>query len=259
MPQASECPSSSHTCDVSRLPAGTEYRIDVSGPSAFAIHVVDAEASTASAQPVLALSGAGYRGLMVARGAAKVAVISNDSADETPGASLTYRVPAAVGTVHVVVDAPVDGAGKSDVSSLQDGSDCKFVVTPHTGASAGLDGRPLVLRTSAGCAVTDDGAQALAPDFGAAGGAGAAGTGGANGSGSFASAGLAGSSNATAATVAVANDDPAASPSPSCALRAGSRNPAPLGLFVGGAIGLWLFERRRSITGRQGARGGVRR
>jgi hypothetical protein len=42
MPQASECPPSSRTCDVSKLPAGTEYRIHVAGPSAVAMHVIDA-------------------------------------------------------------------------------------------------------------------------------------------------------------------------------------------------------------------------
>jgi hypothetical protein len=266
MPRASECPSSSHTCDVSRLAAGTEYRIDVSGPSAFAIHVVNAQASGTSAKPAVLLSGSGYRGALVAQGSASVAVITNDAPDGVLGSSLSYRVPAAAGTVHVVVDAPVDGAGKSDVTSVQDGSECKVVVTPHVAGAGGLDGRPLILLTAAGCTVADDGVRA-AVDPGAGGmaeGSGAAGAdaGGADaGSTSTGSAGAAGTSNAHGGAGSVASagssgstpsalgsaDGPSSSGAPGCAVRAPARGvPEPVALLAGGALGLWLFGRRRS-------------
>ena len=49
LPQVSECPPSSRTCDVSKLPAASEYRIAVAGPSAVAIHVLDALPAEAEA------------------------------------------------------------------------------------------------------------------------------------------------------------------------------------------------------------------
>jgi hypothetical protein len=168
MPQASECPSSSHTCDVSKLAAGTEYRIDVAGPAAAAIHVVNAAAPGAEAPGEL-LSGSGYRGVLVRRATASVAVIAADGSAALPQV-LSYRVPAAAGAVHVVVDAPTDAAGASDVSAVRDGADCKVEVKAHTGAEPGLDGRPLVLRLQADCSLQDDGTQEpLVPDPGAVG------------------------------------------------------------------------------------------
>jgi hypothetical protein len=256
MPQASECPSSAHTCDVSRIASGSEYRIDVAGPAAFAIHVVNAEPSSAPAKPAVLLSGSGYRGVLVAQGTANVAVITNDAADGALGGALTYRVPSATGTVHVIVDAPVDGSGKSDVTSAPDGTDCKLVVTPHVGATGGFNGRPLVLRTADGCVVADDGTQAPM-DPGSSGGPGGtipsgAGTGGldsgaggaANGSaagGTSAAPGAGSAASAAAGAPAWANGGLTSS----CAVRAPSHRPAPIALFAGSAIGLWLFSRRR--------------
>jgi hypothetical protein len=166
MPQASECPSSSHTCDVSKLPAGTEYRLDVSGPSASAIHVVSAAAPGAES-PGQLLTGPGYRGVIVQRSAVRVAVVTSDTGAPAAGGVLSYRVPAAANVVHVVVDAPTDAAGASDVSAALDGPDCKVEVKAHTGVAPGLEGRPLVVRLQADCSVQDDGTQApVQPDPG---------------------------------------------------------------------------------------------
>jgi hypothetical protein len=264
MPQASECPSSGHTCDVSRLSSGTEYRIDVAGPSAFAIHVVDAQAKGTAPATSTLLSGTGYRGTLVTEGTLSVAVITNDAADGALGGSLSYRVPAAVGTVHVVVDAPVDGAGKSDVTSTSDGTDCQVTVKPHSGSGPGFDGLPLVLRTSSNCALGEDGAQApLDPgsDAGQAGaGTGSSGAVGQSGAAGAASAPADASAGGMSAAItssgagtpglAGGSSDPVGVPattnaSPSCALRAPTRRSSPIALLAGGAIGLWLFKRRR--------------
>jgi hypothetical protein len=256
MPQASECPSSAHTCDVSRIASGTEYRIDIAGPAAFAIHVVNAEPSSAPAKPAVLLSGSGYRGVLVAQGTANVAVITNDAPDGALGASLTYRVPSATGTVHVVVDAPVDGGGKCDVTSAPDGTDCKLVVTPHVGTAGGFNGRPLVLRTADGCVVTDDGVQAPV-DPGSSGGQvganpSAVGTGGLDsGAGGAANGSVGGTSAATQGGVSAPGASAGAPAwangrlTSSCALRAPSHRPVPIAVFVGSAIGVWLFSRRR--------------
>jgi hypothetical protein len=157
MPQASECPSSSHGCDVSKLPAGSEYRVDITGPAASAIHVVSAAAGPPT--PNVLLSGAGYRGALIGAQGQRVAVIGADAVAATPAISLTYRVPAGDGAVHVVLDAPVNAEGQSDVTASRDGADCLVQVKAHSGGGAGMSGRPLVVRATGDCALTDDGDQ----------------------------------------------------------------------------------------------------
>jgi hypothetical protein len=161
MPQVSECPPSSRTCDVSKLPAGTEYRIDVAGPSAVAIHVIDALPADAEAPAGELLSGPGYRGVLLERETTRVAVISADESS----APLTYRVRATGGAVHVVPDAPQGPDGTSDVTAERDGDDCKLQIAPHTAGASGIPSKPLVLRVSDDCTFSDDGTQApLEPD-----------------------------------------------------------------------------------------------
>ncbi|HEV8548645.1 MAG TPA: hypothetical protein VGQ57_06445 [Polyangiaceae bacterium] len=175
MPQGSECPSSDHSCDVSRIPAGSEYRIDVSGPEAMAIHVVAARGGNDAAGAHAQLQGDGYRGVVVTRAAGPVAVVASDSPDGVMPSTLSYKAPS--NALHVVVDAPVGDGGKSEVTATKDGSDCAVQVKPHAGSSGGFDGAPLVVRLDAGCVVSDDGSQMQAdpgmnPAAGMNGGAG---------------------------------------------------------------------------------------
>jgi MYXO-CTERM domain-containing protein len=168
LPPGTECGSSDHTCDLSRIPAGTEYRIDIAGPNAMAIHVIAARGALGGAHT--ALSGDGYRGVVIPRASSPVAVVTNDTPDGSAGSSLTYTAPA--GALHVVVDAPVDGNGTSDVSATQDGSNCRVVVTPHAGGSGGFAGAPLIVRLGTSCDVQDDGSQATSPPQNSGGSAG---------------------------------------------------------------------------------------
>jgi len=170
MPQGSECASSDHTCEMSRIASGSEYRIDVAGPAAFAIHVVNAGPAGAAPSSDTMLSGAGYRGVLVENANGAVAVITNDAIDAVLGSSLAYSVPAGSGAVHVVVDAPVDADGKSDVTSVLEGDDCKVEITPFAGTTEGFEGRPLILRATDNCDLVDEGTQlpmAPSPDDGA--------------------------------------------------------------------------------------------
>lgn len=163
MPTTPECSSSNRgTCDTSRLPSGQEYRIDVAGPEAVAIHVVDAHGASGAAATATLLSGSGYRGALVAKGASSTAVIATDKADASPPSSLVYRVPAGSGAMHVVVDAPVGDAGRSDVSGVLDGDACKITVSPRAGTTGGFDGHGLVIRVTSACAVSEDGVAAPA-------------------------------------------------------------------------------------------------
>lgn len=205
LPQGTECDSSDHTCDLSRIPAGTEYRIDVSGPNATAMHVVAARAANATSQAHTQLSGNGFRGVMIPRaGTSWVAVVANTTPDGSTGSSFAYTAPA--GALHVVVDAPVDANGKSDVSATQDGSNCNVTVTAHSGSSDGFDGAPLIVALDSKCGVSDDGTQMTAPPSGSDGGS-TAGTGGSStgsgsttGSGGSATAGTGGSSDSSGGT-----------------------------------------------------------
>ncbi|HEX2880634.1 MAG TPA: hypothetical protein VHO25_13975, partial [Polyangiaceae bacterium] len=159
MPRASECPSSDHNCDISRLAAGSEYRVDVAGPAAFALHVIDTQSGVGSISAGVMISGTGYRGVLVEQAPQSVAVITNDAPDAARGSSLTYQVPAGQGIVHVVVDAPIDPGGMSDVTAVREGDNCKVEVAPFSGMSKGFDGSPLIVRLADDCAVVDDGVQ----------------------------------------------------------------------------------------------------
>ncbi len=198
LPQGTECDSSDHACDLSRIAGGTEYRIDVTGPSAMAIHVIAARGSNASVGVHTQLAGDGYRGVVIPRASSPVAVITNDAPSATPASSLSYTAPA--GALHVVVDAPVDANGKSDVTATQDGSNCRVQVTPHAGSSGGYDGAPLIVRLSSSCEAQDDGAQ-TSSSGGSSTSSGSAGTGGSSASsgtgGTSTSSGTAGTSAGT--------------------------------------------------------------
>jgi hypothetical protein len=245
MPQASECPSSSHTCDVSKLPAGSEYRIDIAGPSASAIHVIDAAGSAAQA-PGKLLSGPGYRGVFMERPAERVAVIASDSAGPS-AAPLSYEVPAAAGVVHVVVDAPTDATGLSDVSALRDGPVCKLEVKAHTAGTPGVPAQPLVLRLQDDCSFSDDGTQApLQPDPGAGGVASASGAGGAA-SGAGSPSGVGGSSNAPLGAGGADGVAVVRGTTTGCSMSRGRQRRVPLAAL--GLFGLWLLRRRRHALG----------
>lgn len=152
--QARECPSSNHVCDLSKLPSTQEYRADFSGPNAFAIHAISARTGGEAAAE--ALSGPGFRGALLAQRERKVAVVVADALSLAPSAALTYRA-AASALVHVVLDAPRDAQGRSDVRTSRDGADCVVQVTPHAGATPGFDALPLIVRLDTACAVEDDG------------------------------------------------------------------------------------------------------
>jgi MYXO-CTERM domain-containing protein len=160
MPRASECPSSDHTCDISRLPSGSEYRIDVPGPAAMAIHVVAARAEDAGAAHE-SLSGSGYRGVVVPRAGGSVVVVASDAVDGAVGSAFAYNAPG--NAVHVVLDAPASSEGLSAVTATPSGTGCAVSVSPHAGATGGYPARPLIVRLEADCAVTDDG-SAMEPD-----------------------------------------------------------------------------------------------
>jgi hypothetical protein len=174
MPQAAECPSSDHACDVSKLSEGSEYRIDVAGPSASAWHVIGATAAGAEPKSSL-LSGSGYRGVSVELAGRRFAVVGSDASPTAPSPQLSYRtVPQ---SVQVVVDAPASSDGLSDVSASLQSGECQVQVAAHATGGAGLPSKPLIFQLGSDCTVTDDGAQPASlpgvPNGGNAGGSAA--------------------------------------------------------------------------------------
>jgi MYXO-CTERM domain-containing protein len=284
MPQGSECDSGDHACDVSRLSSGTEYRIDVAGPEAMAIHVITARGASENVAVHEQIQGTGYRGVVVERAAGPVAVITNAAADGATGSAFSYKAPSSA--LHVVLDAPTDAAGKSDITAKRDGTTCSVEVRAHQGSSGGFDGKPLVVRFDQDCAVSDDGTQMLpAPngdptpvamgDGGAAGelqgasasageatsslepkasngssGGKGSGTGGTASTGTGGTFAMSGSSNgSTKNTEASATSEPTTPGMSSCSVSGTGRDGGPAGTLASLALGTLLLSRKRREPG----------
>ena len=147
-------PATRGNCNTARFPV-TELGMDVTGPSATTIHVIDGVSTGAQAPQVGALSGTGYRGLDLPRTGRRTVVITSTNDDASPPATLTYTALAGDGSLHVVLDAPQDAQGKADVTAMPSGTDCAITVAPHTGGN-GLDARPLVIHVANDCTVAQD-------------------------------------------------------------------------------------------------------
>jgi len=168
MPKASECDASQRDrCDGSRLDAGMEYLLDVPGPVAHAVHVIDAIESGATAPTARWEEGDGYRSVSFERAGKGVVVVTSDADGAVaPGDSFGYRAAAGGDALHVVLDVPSTSSGLVDVSSARQGGECVVDVTPHDGATGGHDGRPLLVGMTADCDVL---AQGEEPSGGAGG------------------------------------------------------------------------------------------
>jgi hypothetical protein len=160
--------------------------LKVPGPWAVAIHVIDGLAATEDVATVGSINdvnydpnqtNAGVIGAAVFRGSKQSYVVASAAQDGAISATMTYGVPAASASRHVVFDAPEDGNGKSMVSAAVDGSRCAITVT----AGDGIAGHPLMFQVSGaadGCTITED--TNVAPGTPPPGG-GAAGKGGGQG------------------------------------------------------------------------------
>lgn len=152
MPRASECSASERdSCDGSRLPEGWEYRLEVAGPTARSIHVVDVTASDSSVPDASLLEGESSRAVALERGGRRVAVVANDSGS----GSFDYRVARGASALHVVLDAPAGSQGHCRVEARLDGSDCVVTVSALEGLG-GFDALPLAFGVSESCVVSPE-------------------------------------------------------------------------------------------------------
>jgi hypothetical protein len=132
-------------CDAARI-AVTDYRVEIAGPHARAVHVVDATDARGSAtnQPI---SGDGWSG--VALHGPRDAVVVWPT---TPwGAQRSYRAARGRAVTHVVLDVSTDH-GKPFLRAQLDGDACVVTVEP----GGRLPTAPVIVTLDEQCTVTAD-------------------------------------------------------------------------------------------------------
>jgi hypothetical protein len=159
------------TCTAARFDVG-EYAVQVPGPTAVAVHVLDALAAADAPSEAVAIDDPAVTGARVTRGTSRSYVLGSSAKDGAAGATLAYSVPGDMLARHVVFDAPEDATGTSSVSAHAVGDACAVTITAGGGAGS-FAGRPLVFQLAAakdGCAATED-KPAPPPGTGPGGGA----------------------------------------------------------------------------------------
>jgi hypothetical protein len=126
------------------------YRVDVPGPWALAIHVIDGLASGEATAAVGTIGDDNYDpapkqngaviGAAIYRAARQSYVLAASAVQGQAGASLTYSVPGGAAGRHVVFDAPEQSDGQSTVTTAAAGDRCVVTIA----AGPGFAGRPLM-------------------------------------------------------------------------------------------------------------------
>lgn len=179
-------------CDAARFPVD-EYAVDVPGPNAVAVHVIDALGSGEDPAIVFSLdddaidpapkTNGGVLGAAVFRSEKQSYVVASSAADGASPTTMTYAVPGDGPSRHIVYDAPEDSNGESLVATSAANGRCTITIT----AGAGFPGRPLLFKVASaadGCTATPDTAvdPGMPPGTGGSGGGGN-GSGGSGGHG----------------------------------------------------------------------------
>jgi MYXO-CTERM domain-containing protein len=139
-------------CVAGRFPH-FKYSVSVPGPSAYAVHVIDALGASEAPAEAAAFTNGQVTGANVLRGSQRTFVLVSSAPQGNVGATMTYAVPSAAR--HVVFDAPADAAGHSNVTAAAQNGECAITIT----AGPAFTGRPLVFGVSSpadGCKVTED-------------------------------------------------------------------------------------------------------
>jgi hypothetical protein len=214
-PTVGDCSSSSSwgACTQVRF-AVDNYGMKVPGPYAVAIHAIDGLAASEAPATVGSLNddnydpspkqNAGVIGAAVYRASKQSYVVASSAQQGAAGSTMTYGVPGASPSRHVVFDAPEDGSGMSVVSAAASGGRCVLTIT----AGAGMAGEPLMFTVASaadGCTVSEDTAVAVGgvpPGGGVSGAGGSSSSTGTGGSGAMA----AGAKGGCACTVGARKD-----------------------------------------------------
>jgi hypothetical protein len=154
-PSTAECSGSNFgQCTSSRF-ATTEYGVSMPGPTATALHVIDATAVGEPVPAVNALGDPGILGTEIVRGAVRLLVAASSAKDGAAPGEMKYGAPGDLASRHVVFDAPEDANGRSKVTARAEGGKCLVSIV----AGEGFEGRPLAFsmtNAGEGCRVTED-------------------------------------------------------------------------------------------------------
>lgn len=193
-------------CEAARF-AASEWSAEVPGPSPFAVHVLDADA-TGAADPAITASAQGPAELVqVDRESHRFIVVVTRDASSVAG----YDTDASAST-HIVLDPPAGDRVLVTASAGSTAGTCHIALAPAT-APAGFESRPLVFTLDDTCTVAEETSQppVITPGTGGTSGAGGAGgttSGGAAGttSGGAAGATSGGTSGTSGATPSSSDD-----------------------------------------------------
>src|SRR6185369_5105278 len=136
---------------------------DLDGPTATAVHVIDALARDEAPAATAEVAGPGAVGADITRGGRRTFVIASAARDGDPGNELVYDVPGDRAARHVVFDAPLGAAGRASVAAAAAGDHCRVAIAAASGDRAGFQGAPLVFDVSPareGCRAVEDAAAA---------------------------------------------------------------------------------------------------
>jgi hypothetical protein len=134
----------------SRVVPGSQLRVDVAGSPKTIVSVLDGVAANQTPPQAVSLSGSGYVGVTLLRDNQSFVVIAADQVLPSPPPSLSYDVEGGGGALNVVLDAPANSAGFSNVTAVASGMGCRVTVAP-AGGSGGFAGRPLLFNLSPSC------------------------------------------------------------------------------------------------------------
>ena len=151
-------------CDAARF-AVDKYALEVPGPFALAIHVIDALAADETPATVGSLNddtydpapklNAGVIGAAVFRSTKQSYVVASSARDGVSSVTMTYGVPGESASRQIVFDAPEDSTGQSTVTAAPQGGRCVVSIT----AGPGFAGHPLMFAVASaadGCRATED-------------------------------------------------------------------------------------------------------
>jgi hypothetical protein len=163
-------------CKVARFAVG-EYAVDLSGPEALAIHVIDGLAATAPPAAVKSIGDAAIGGApegnrqvvgasVTREGRTSFVVTAASPRAAGDRSTLSYVVPVAGPSRQVVFDAPEDGQGRASVEATPAGDGrCRLVLS--AGGAHPLAGRPVIFTLApaaggaGGCLVSEDAAAPM--------------------------------------------------------------------------------------------------
>jgi hypothetical protein len=144
----------------SRVMPGSQLRLDLGGSPKTIVSVLDGVATGQTPPQAASLTGSGYVGVTLLRDNQRFVVIAADQVVPSPPPQLSYDVEAS-GALHVVVDAPANAAGFSNVNAVATGTGCHLTVTAAGGAG-GFAARPLLFNLSPSCAPESQSTQSPA-------------------------------------------------------------------------------------------------